>query len=130
VPNPSQIAAMELHMCLEIRIFIASSNKLVQDETDRMSHLVILINKLINKVWNNFKLIGTNNTSVVVPIFKNGNRQDPNNYRDMSLIHTLTKLTSKLTSNIICKEQAGLKTKEKCVAQATTLYEIIKRRNL
>ncbi|PVU97304.1 hypothetical protein BB561_000613, partial [Smittium simulii] len=105
VPNPSQIAAMELHMCLEIRIFIASSNKLVQDETDPKSHLAKLINNPINKVWNNFKLIGTNNTSVVVPIFKNGNRQDPNNYPD-------------------------LKTKEKCVAQATTLYEIIKRRKL
>ncbi|PVU90896.1 hypothetical protein BB561_004665 [Smittium simulii] len=36
--------------------------------------------------------IGTNNTSVVVPIFKNGNCQDPNNYRGISLIPTLTKL--------------------------------------
>ncbi|PVU92339.1 hypothetical protein BB561_003888 [Smittium simulii] len=31
---------------------------------------------------------------------------------------------------ILCKEQAGFKIKEECVAQATTLYEIIKRRKL
>ncbi|PVU95652.1 hypothetical protein BB561_001674 [Smittium simulii] len=54
----------------------------VRDETEPKSHLAILINKLINKAWNECNLIGTNNTSVVVPIFKNGNRQDPNNYRD------------------------------------------------
>ncbi|PVU97166.1 hypothetical protein BB561_000728 [Smittium simulii] len=37
--------------------------------------------KLVNKAWNEFNLIGINNTSVAVPIFKNGHFQDQNNYR-------------------------------------------------
>ncbi|PVU97126.1 hypothetical protein BB561_000748 [Smittium simulii] len=93
------------------------SNKLVQDETEPKSHLAILINKLVNKAWNECNLIDTNNTSVVVPIFKNGNCQDPNNYRGISLILTLTKLIAKLLAiklnrldfkyTILCKEQAA-----------------------
>ncbi|PVU89791.1 hypothetical protein BB561_005155 [Smittium simulii] len=120
---------------------ITPNNKAaVQDETEPKSHLATLINKLINKAWNKCNLIGTNNTSVVVLIIKSENRQNPNNYQGISLIPTLTKLISKLVAiklnkldlkyNILCKEQAGFRTKEECIAQATTLYEIIKRRKL
>ncbi|PVU89745.1 hypothetical protein BB561_005181 [Smittium simulii] len=34
--------------------------KLVQDETEPKSHLAILINKIVNKAWNECNLIGTN----------------------------------------------------------------------
>ncbi|PVU95043.1 hypothetical protein BB561_002095 [Smittium simulii] len=53
--------------------------KLVQGETEPKSHLAILIYKLINKAWNECNLIGNTNTNVVLPIFKSGNCQDPNN---------------------------------------------------
>ncbi|PVU95224.1 hypothetical protein BB561_001945 [Smittium simulii] len=55
--------------------------KLVQNEIQPTSYLAKIINKTINKAWDNCNLIGTTNTSVVVPIFKSGNCQVPNNYR-------------------------------------------------
>ncbi|OMJ20932.1 putative RNA-directed DNA polymerase from transposon X-element [Smittium culicis] len=73
--------------------------------------------------------------SVVVPIPKKGDMRDPNNYRGISLIPTLAKVISKIVARRLCaidnkheilaKEQAGFRSREECVAQATTLYEVV-----
>ncbi|PVU86896.1 hypothetical protein BB561_006509 [Smittium simulii] len=79
-------------------------------------------------------------TSVAVPIFKNGNCQVSNNYRRISLIPTITKLIAKIVANklnafdtkynTLCKEQAGFRAKEGCVAQATTYMKLLNAENL
>ncbi|OMJ15819.1 RNA-directed DNA polymerase from mobile element jockey [Smittium culicis] len=66
--------------------------------------------------------------------------KDPDNYRGISLIPTIIKLLAKIVAtklaamdikySLIAKEQAGFRYFEECVAQATTLYEIAKRRKI
>ncbi|OLY79204.1 hypothetical protein AYI68_g6738 [Smittium mucronatum] len=79
-------------------------------------------------------------TSIVVPVPKKGDMKDPDNYRGISLIPTLSKLLSKIIATklaqidkkyeILVKEQAGFRNFEECAAQATTLYEISRRRKI
>ncbi|OLY84585.1 hypothetical protein AYI68_g1248 [Smittium mucronatum] len=77
-------------------------------------------------------------TSIVVPVPKKGDMKDPNNYRGISLIPTLSKLLSKTIATklsqidkkyeILVKEQAGFRNFEECAVQATTLtgYDVSK----
>ncbi|OMJ24595.1 RNA-directed DNA polymerase from mobile element jockey [Smittium culicis] len=79
-------------------------------------------------------------TSVVVLVPKKGDLKDPDNYRGISLIPTLAKLVAKIVATklskidakyqILVKEQAGFRNFEECAGQATTLYEIVRRRKI
>ncbi|OMJ10422.1 hypothetical protein AYI70_g10339, partial [Smittium culicis] len=87
-----------------------------------------------SEIW---KLI---DPSVVVLIPKKGDIRDPKNYTGISLIPTLAKVISKIVARRLCaidnkyeilaKEQAGFRSREECVAQATTLYEVVRRRKI
>ncbi|PVU91153.1 hypothetical protein BB561_004549 [Smittium simulii] len=64
---------------------------------------------------------------------------EPTSHLDKSINKLVNKAQNKLANklnalitkyNILCRKKNGVKTKEECVAQATTLYEIIKRRKL
>ena len=78
------------------------------------------------------------NTSTIVPIHKTGEITNMDNYRGIAIINTLMKVLCKIIQNkidslntdynIIRKEQGGFIRKEECVAQATTLIEILQRR--
>ncbi|OMJ13057.1 LINE-1 reverse transcriptase-like protein [Smittium culicis] len=66
--------------------------------------------------------------------------KDSDKYRGISLIPTIIKLLAKIVAfklaamnlkyKLIAKEKAGFRNFEECVAQATTLYEIAKRRKI
>ena len=76
----------------------------------------------------------------IVPIFKKGNKHDPNNYRGIALINTLLKVITKVLAarlqtlccemKLIRKEQVGFIRGEEGVAQAACLLEICQRRSI
>ncbi|OMJ22903.1 putative RNA-directed DNA polymerase from transposon BS [Smittium culicis] len=114
--------------------------KMVQYEDEPTSPLAKLILRLITGIWDAEKIPKQLDPSVVIPIPKKGDIRDPNNYRGISLIPTLSKVLSKIIARRLCKidnkysilakEQAGFRTREECVAQATTLYEVVRRRKI
>ena len=73
--------------------------------------------------------------SLIVPIFKAGNRHDPQNYRGISLLNIVSKLfTSILTRRLqqwaedngkICVEQAGFRAEHSTIDHIFTLYAMI-----
>lgn len=76
--------------------------------------------------------------AAVVAIPKKGDKANMNNYRGISLIAVTVKLVSVLLAKrlslaaekagLLRKEQAGFRSMEECVAQATALREIVDRR--
>ena len=77
-------------------------------------------------------------TALVVPVPKKGDLRDTDNYRGISLVHTMLKVFSKVVTQrvtriaencgLLCKEQAGFRSLEECVGQASALLEISQRR--
>jgi len=55
------------------------------------------IHKLINSIWNKTELPEEWKESIIVSIYKNGNKTDCSNYRGISLLPT----TNKILSNIL-----------------------------
>ena len=55
------------------------------------------IHKLINSIWNKEELPEEWKQSIIVPIYKNGDKTDCRNYRGISLLST----TYKILSNIL-----------------------------
>jgi len=80
------------------------------------------------------------NEAWVVSILKSGDPSDMNNYRGISLIVVIVKLTTlvitmRLTrelegSGFFIKEQAGFRWQEECAGHVCALYEILRRREI
>ncbi|OMJ13446.1 LINE-1 reverse transcriptase-like protein [Smittium culicis] len=114
--------------------------KLVMTEPSPTSSLAKLIHKIINLMYDTGDIPQCLETSVVVLVPKKGDLKDPDNYRGISLIPTLAKLVAKIVATklskidakyqILVKEQAGFRNFEECAGQATTLYEIVRRRKI
>lgn len=96
--------------------------------------------KAINEVYRTGDIPLEWNDSFIVAIFKSGNAADPDNYRGITIINTLQKILCKIlvnrinnlniTKKFITKAQSGFTRKEECVAQATTLIEMLERRKI
>ena len=77
-------------------------------------------------------------SSVLVPIPKKGDLTDVNNYRGISLMDSLLKVTCTLVNRRLvaalegaqrlCREQAGFRQAEEGIAQVVSLFEICERR--
>lgn len=112
--------------------------KLIQAENTPSSCLAIALNSVVTSLWETARVPEALATAVVVPIPKKGDLSDPDNYRGISLIPVILKVISKIATarlnhilerdGVLMKEQAGFRTMEECVAQATALYEAVKRR--
>ncbi|OMH82745.1 LINE-1 retrotransposable element ORF2 protein [Zancudomyces culisetae] len=95
---------------------------------------------MVSRIFDKEEIPTKWSTSIVVPVPKKGDLTDPNNYRGISLIPTMVKLVAKIVATrlnkednrvkLLAKEQAGFCSREECVACATTLYEIVRRRKL
>ena len=93
---------------------------------------------LLQRVWQTLRIPEAWRVAAVVPLFKKGDRLDMDNYRGISLISVVMKVLCSVVirrvqgalegSQRLRREQAGFRPKEECVAQATALYEILKRR--
>ncbi|MGL5707343.1 MAG: reverse transcriptase family protein, partial [Aeromonas sp.] len=94
--------------------------------------------KIISQIWEEEEFPGVWASGWIVPLAKKGDPRDLNNYRGISLLCTMPKLLSKIVAtrlnticeqnSLLCREQAGFRTREECVAQATSLVEIVTRR--
>jgi exonuclease III len=114
--------------------------KIVACEDAPDSNLSRCILKLLNEVYkgNCFPREWIN--SLIVPIYKKGDRLDPNNYRGISLINTLLKVLTKIlatrlqficnTLGLLRREQSGFLSGEECIAQAACLVESCQRRKI
>jgi hypothetical protein len=96
VPGPS------LH---EAEIAIAKLKKYKSPGSDQISAKLIqaggkillsVIHKLINSVWNMEELPDQWKESIIVPVHKNGDKTDCNNYRGISLLSSSNKIISNI----------------------------------
>ena len=89
---------------------------------------------LFNYLYNNSLFPSEWSKSIIVPIFKKGDRLDPSNYRGISLLNILSKVyTSMLTERIyswsekegkIVNEQAGFRKGHSTIDHIFTLYQM------
>jgi hypothetical protein len=109
VPNVSDARQIEVHTAeplvpgpsrLEVEIAIAKLKKYKSPGSDQIAAeliqaggeiLLSVIHKLINSVWNK-KLLDQWKESIIVPIHKEGDKSDCNNYRGISLLSTSYKI--------------------------------------
>jgi len=54
------------------------------------------IHKLIIPIWNKEELTGKWKESIIVPVYKKGDKTDYSNYRGMSLLSTTYRISSKI----------------------------------
>jgi exonuclease III len=114
--------------------------KLVSNEQHPTSNLAKGIMVIINRAFSEKEFPMEWNDSIVVPIYKKGNKLEPNNYRGISLINTLLKVLAKILASrlqLICSrypllgpEQSGFITQEECVSQTACLIECCQRRKI
>ena len=114
--------------------------KLVQNETIPNSQLSKSILALLNGIYNGTGFPLEWRDCTVVPIFKKGDKHDPNNYRGIALINTLLKVLTKVIAarlQVVCcemklirREQVGFIRGEEGIAQAACLLEACQRRSI
>lgn len=114
--------------------------KVAEDEKKHTSHFTKILFSLVKHMWDKGKTPDVWNSAVVVLIPKKSDLRQVDNYRGISLISTTVKLVMTVVNQrlnvlinregLLRKNQAGFRSREECIAQATTLYEIaIRRRN-
>ena len=99
--------------------------------------LLDAIHILIRKMWDEGRIPLIWRNSTIINLFKSGDASDPANYRGISLINTMIKLLCLIVNKRIvkyleangffCREQAGFRQREECVAQTFALLECLKR---
>lgn len=115
--------------------------KLVENETTESSQFAKSILMILNNVYNDgLRFPSEWKDCTVVPIFKKGDRLDPNNYRGIALINTLLKVLIKVIAgrlqdvccnyNLIKREQVGFIRSEESTAQVACLLESCQRRKI
>ena len=102
------------------------------------SSMSIILFRCITAMWEMGYVPSSLNTSLLVSLFKKGEKTCMENYRGISLGETLLKIvTSVLADRIqtalnqsgrLRREQAGFRRKEECQGQVVALLEICKRR--
>jgi hypothetical protein len=60
------------------------------------------IHKLINSIWNTEEFPDQWKESIIVPIYKNGNKADSSNYRGISLLSITYKILSNILLSRLC----------------------------
>lgn len=113
--------------------------KILIKDTHGESSFAQNILQLCNKILKENSIPKNWFKNFIVPLHKKGDKYNLNNYRGISIINTLSKLFFKIINtkvtehidkyNIINIDQTGFIQNQECVRQATTLIEIIQRRN-
>lgn len=108
-----------------------------QEETENVPKFLV---ELFNKCWEKGEVPNEWNHGLIVPIPKKGDLTLVDNYRGIAILNSLARVFMKVINNritticekenLLVREQAGFKKYEECVAQATTLYEVARRRKL
>ena len=114
--------------------------KLVENETAASSHLARSMLMMLNNIYDGQGFPSEWKDCTVVPIFKKGDKLDPNNYRGIALINTLLKVLTKVIAarlqdiccshNLLRREQTGFIKGEEGVSQVACLLESCQRRKI
>lgn len=114
--------------------------KLVESEDEPESPLAKTMLYLLNSIYNKDQFPSEWKDCAIVPIYKKGDRLDPNNYRGIALINTLLKVITKIIAarlqtvcncfGILKREQAGFITKEEGLSQVACLLDSCQRRRI
>ena len=110
-------------------------NELIKYGGDPMVHSLVA---LFNKVWMAEKNPSSWREGIVVNLFKKGDREDPGNYRGITLLSCVGKLFCRILSNRLATEleksgslnegQAGFRTQRSCADHVFTLSQIVQGR--
>lgn len=102
-------------------------------------HMGRVLLTLLNKVYISGHIPQSWTASVLVPVFKKGDRSNPSNYRGIALMQSSLKLLCLMLNRrlsaaveglgLLTQHQAGFRPREEAVAQAITLLEILQRRS-
>ncbi len=114
--------------------------KMIQEDEVCMTPMSRCLFSYLTHVFDTGAIPEKWNTSVIVPVPKKGDLSRCDNYRGISLISTVCKLITKSVANrissicerdkLLHRSQTGFRRLEECVSQATSLYEILRRRQL
>lgn len=91
------------------------------------------LTKLINKIMETSQIPEEWRTSIMIPLFKKGEKTDPNNYRGINLLSTTLKLTTRIISNKInsitqiSEEQQGFRSGRSCNDAVFVIRQIIEK---
>lgn len=106
-------------------------------KTEPICDLGRVLLKLVQLIWKTGKFPRCWDAATIISIPKKPGSTKPGDYRGISLIQTISKLvTSILATRILkgalatdrlCKEQAGFRSYEEAVAQATLVYDLANR---
>lgn len=96
--------------------------------------------RILTLMWDKGHIPGRWNDAQVVSIFKKGDKTAMENYRGISLLTCVVKVLTLVimtrlkhhleSTNWFCREQAGFRSLEECVAHSCALYEILRRRQI
>jgi hypothetical protein len=98
--------------------------------------LLSSIHKLINSVWNKEELPDQWKESIIVPIHKNDDKTDCNNYREISLLSTSYKILSNILlsrlvpyiDEIIGDHQCGFRCNRSITDQIFCIRQILEKK--
>jgi len=94
------------------------------------------IHKLITSIWKKEKLPEEWKKSIIIPIYKKGDKTDCNNYRGISLLPTTYKILSKIllsrlipyVKEIIRDHQCGLRHNRSAIDHIFCIQQILEKK--
>ena len=99
--------------------------------------IIIFLTLLFNKIFDSSIYPSEWSKAIVVPIFKKGNSDDPDNYRGVSLINIICKCFTSIMNKrlylwleenkVIAENQAGFRREYSTIDQIYTLYAIVQK---
>ncbi|ELQ74252.1 putative RNA-directed DNA polymerase (reverse transcriptase), Non LTR Retrotransposon protein [Trachipleistophora hominis] len=114
--------------------------KLMSNDKRIKSEFSKLLFSIITEIYETARILTQWNEAIIVPVPQKSDLHSIDNHRGISSVNTLCKVVMKMVIDKITRicdanrihrcEQDGFRKLEKCVAQATCFYEIIKRKIL
>jgi len=112
----------------------------VQSGHDQPTPMANCIMAILQRAWSEAVIPPSWAQATVVPILKKGDSTECGNYRGISLMSVLLKLLTRIVATristaldaagLLVSEQAGFRTREEAIGQATALFEAVQRRRL
>lgn len=132
-PGPDGVVS-ELYICAT-----RSEDPILSEtvKTEPICDLGKVLLRLVKLMWKTGKFPRAWDAATIISLPKKPGSSKPGDYRGISLIQTISKLVTSilatrilkgaLTTGRLCKEQAGFRSFEEAVAQATLVYDLAKR---
>jgi hypothetical protein len=92
--------------------------------------------KFLNNIYKNAQIPNEWKRSIIVPIYKKGDKRKPENYTGINLLNTCYNIFSKIldgklkniTENFLLEYQTGFRERRFCIGSAVCMKLLIKRR--